>query len=68
MTEETVLMLPDFSKTFEIYTDASVFAIGGVLMQATHPIEFKIRKLNETERRYKVQEKEMTIIMHCLRT
>uniref|UniRef100_A0A3Q7EE47 Reverse transcriptase/retrotransposon-derived protein RNase H-like domain-containing protein n=1 Tax=Solanum lycopersicum TaxID=4081 RepID=A0A3Q7EE47_SOLLC len=29
VTEESVLMLPDFTKTFEIHTDASNFAIGG---------------------------------------
>ncbi|MCF8701926.1 DDE-type integrase/transposase/recombinase, partial [Corynebacterium sp. MC-10] len=44
------------------------FAIGGVLMQDKHPIAFESRKLNETERRYTVQEKEMTAIVHCLRT
>ncbi|CAA0835666.1 Unknown protein [Striga hermonthica] len=48
-------------------TDASDFAIGGVLMQERHPIAFESRKLNDTERRYTVQEKEMTAIIHCLR-
>ncbi|KAH9688170.1 Endonuclease [Citrus sinensis] len=43
------------------------FAIGGVLMQESHPIAFESRKLNDTERRYTVQEKEMTAIIHCLR-
>ncbi|KAK0606869.1 hypothetical protein LWI29_005470 [Acer saccharum] len=32
-----------------------------------HPIAFESRKLNDTERRYTVQEKEMTAIIHCLR-
>ena len=36
-------------------------------MQEGHPIVFKSRKLNDTERRYTVQEKEMTAIIHCLR-
>ncbi|KAJ4970329.1 hypothetical protein NE237_003428 [Protea cynaroides] len=40
----------------------------GVLMQDGHPIAYESRKLNETERRYTVQEKEMTTVVHCLRT
>ncbi|KAJ0629961.1 putative nucleotidyltransferase, Ribonuclease H [Helianthus annuus] len=65
---EPVLALPDVSKPFELHTDASDFAIGGVLMQEGHPIAFESRKLNDTEKKYTVQEKEMTAIVHCLRT
>ncbi|KAI5678652.1 hypothetical protein M9H77_09602 [Catharanthus roseus] len=65
--KDPVLSLPDYSKPFEVHTDASNFAIGGVLMQDGHPIAYESRKLNETERRYTVQEKEMTAIIHCLR-
>ncbi|KAK2646640.1 hypothetical protein Ddye_021835 [Dipteronia dyeriana] len=36
-------------------------------MQKGHPIAFESHKLSDTERRYTVQEKEMTAIIHCLR-
>ena len=67
VSEDPLLTLPDHTKMFEVHTDASDFAIGGVLMQEGHPVAFESRKLNETERRYTVQEKEMTAIIHCLR-
>ncbi|KAH9678962.1 Endonuclease [Citrus sinensis] len=67
ISEEPVLALPDHTKPFEVQTDASDFAIRGVLMQEGHPIAFESQKLNDTERRYTVQEKEMTAIIHCLR-
>nr|CAN62036.1 hypothetical protein VITISV_019703 [Vitis vinifera] len=62
VTEEPVLALPDHTKVFEVHTNALDFAIGGVLMQERHPIAFESRKLNDAERRYMVQEKEMTAI------
>ena len=67
ITEEPVFSLPDLNKPFELHTDASDFVIGGVLMQEGHPIAFESRKPNDTERRYTVQEKEMTAVIHCLR-
>ncbi|XP_048136592.1 uncharacterized protein LOC125315480 [Rhodamnia argentea] len=68
MVEEPVLVLPDHAKAYEVETDASDFAIGGVLMREGHPVAFESRKLDDTERRYTVQEKEMTTVVHCLRT
>ncbi|GMI95522.1 hypothetical protein HRI_003221500 [Hibiscus trionum] len=63
---ELMLSLQDHNKLYEVHTDASDFAIGGVLMQDGHPIDYESRKLNVTERRYTIQEKEMSVIIHCL--
>ncbi|KAE8715253.1 Detected protein of unknown function [Hibiscus syriacus] len=68
MVNEPVLVLPDYTKPFVVFTDASDVAIGGVLMQEGHPVAYESRKLNETEKRYSVHEKEMTAVVHCLRT
>lgn len=68
VTEEPVLALSDHTKVFEVHTEASYFAIGRVLMQDRHPIAFESHKLNDTEKRYTVQEKEMIAIVHFLRT
>ncbi|RVW92708.1 Retrovirus-related Pol polyprotein from transposon 297 [Vitis vinifera] len=68
VTEEPVLALSDHTKVFEVHTDASDFATGGVHMQDRHLIAFESHKINDMERRYMVQEKEMTTIVHCLCT
>ncbi|KAI3451352.1 hypothetical protein Pfo_008017 [Paulownia fortunei] len=67
VSSELVLALSDFDKPFELHTNALDFAIERVLMQEGHPIVFESHKLNHTERRYTIQEKEMTTIIHCLR-
>ncbi|KAK4382079.1 Retrovirus-related Pol polyprotein from transposon.6 [Sesamum angolense] len=62
-----MLALPDMSKPFTVETDASDFALGGVLMQDSHPIAFESRKLKDVERHYSVHEKELLAVVHCLR-
>lgn len=37
-------------------------------MQGEHPIAFESQKLNDTERQYTVQDKEMTTVVHYLCT
>ncbi len=64
----SVLKLPDFDKDFEINSDASDFAIGGVIMQEGRLVAFQIRKLSETERKWPIHKKEMWAVIHCLKT
>ena len=51
---------------FEVQTDVSTRALGGVLVQERHPIAFESRKLNEAEQRYSTHKKEMIAVIHCL--
>ncbi|GJW21770.1 ATP-binding cassette subfamily C member 8 [Tanacetum coccineum] len=65
--EEPVLRLPDVTIPFELHTYALDFSIRGVRMQDEHPIAFKSQKINKTKRKYTVQEKDMTAVIHSLR-
>jgi hypothetical protein len=51
LVKALVLKLPNFDKDFEIHSDASNFAIGGVLVQDGRLVAFESKTLNETGRR-----------------
>jgi hypothetical protein len=68
LVKAPVLKLPDFDKDFEIHSDASDFAIGGVIVQDGRPVAFESKKLSETERRWPTHEKVMWAVIHCLKT
>jgi len=52
LVKAPVLKLPNFDKDFEIHSDASDFAIKGVLVQEGRLVAFESKKLNETEQRW----------------
>ena len=68
ITLEPVLRLLDLELPFEVHTDASDRALGGVLVEEGHSVAFESRKLDAVEHRYNTHEKEMTAVLHCLET
>ncbi len=62
MVNPPVLKLPEPGKPYEIWTDASEFAIGGVLHQEERPCAFESVKL--TNKR-PIHDREMYAIVHC---
>lgn len=70
LAEEVTLAFPDFSQMFIVTTDASEYAIGGVLTQRVpyeRPIYFYSRTLTDTERMYSVIQKELTAICDSIK-
>jgi hypothetical protein len=63
-----MLKLPGFDKDFEIHSNTSNFAIGGILVQDGRLVAFERKKLNKIKRRWPTHEKEMWAMIHCLKT
>ncbi|KAG6468526.1 hypothetical protein ZIOFF_073214 [Zingiber officinale] len=66
IASELVLRLSDLELPFEVHTNASNKAIGGMLVQEGHPVAFESRKLNVAEQKHSPHEMEMVAIIHCL--
>lgn len=58
-----VLALPDFSKTFQVQTDASDAGIGAVLTQDGHPLAFISKSLGPKTRGMSTYEKEYLAVL-----
>ncbi len=54
---------PDYSKVFEIYTDASSKQLGAVITQDNRPIAFFSRKLSTTQCQYSITKIELLAIV-----
>src|SRR5210317_682756 len=67
MARQVILSYPDFSKPFEIYTDASKIQLRAVITQSNQPIAFYSRKLSKAQIRYTTTERELLSIVETLK-
>ena len=67
IAKETLLTFPDFNEVFHIYTDASGFQLGAVIMQNNKPIAFYSREMGKAQRRYTTGEQELLSIVEILK-
>lgn len=68
-----VLQLVSHKKPLRVVTDASAFALAGVLLQETspgtwHPVAYTSRRLTPAERNYTAMERETLAVVHALVT
>jgi hypothetical protein len=67
IAREAALACPDYSKVFEIYTDALNKQLGAVITQENRPIAFFSWKLSTTQCKYSVTKIELLAIVKTLK-
>jgi hypothetical protein len=67
IAKEVVLAYLDFTKPFEIYTDASKMQLGSVITQGNRPIVFFSRKLSVMQTKHTVTEIKLLAIVETLK-
>jgi ribonuclease HI len=61
-----VLILPDITKTFDIYCDASRQGLGRVLMPDEKVVSYASRQLRKHEENYTTHDLELAAVVHAL--
>jgi hypothetical protein len=67
IARETLLTYPDFSKPFEIHTDASKVQLGACISPDGKPIAFHSRKLKFAQTKYTTTEQELLSIVETFK-
>ena len=64
---EAMLNFPHFSKTYHVNNDASDYQLGATVVQDEKTLAFYTRKLNSTQQKYTVGEKQLLGIIEGLK-
>jgi hypothetical protein len=67
LTTTPVLALPDLSKNFSIYCDASRLGLGCVFMQEGKVVAYASRQLRKHELNYPTHDLELAAVVHALK-
>ncbi|CDI84502.1 hypothetical protein EAH_00053130 [Eimeria acervulina] len=66
LIDYTTRQVPDTSKPFELYADASGYAIGGVLEQAGLPIGFLSQAMTPVQQKYSIYDQDLLALATAL--
>ncbi|CDJ60374.1 OSJNBa0042F21.10 protein, related, partial [Eimeria maxima] len=66
LTDYVTLQIPDTTKPFDLYTDASGFALGAILEQEGKPFGFLSQTMNAAQQKYSIYDQELLALVTAL--